>query len=83
MPGGCKKIGPTEEPYKCLQKGIGIGKNMSIKISSDLSKDVIREIAARNRIPSYSRKTKAELLEALFNKGVTKFKPFDLTLPRR
>lgn len=67
-----------QKPQVCLKRGIGIGKNLKVKITEDIPKDVLREIARQHKIRGRSNMSKQELYEALLENGVTHFKPFDL-----
>lgn len=69
---------PTGTPYTCLRTGIAIGRNTIEKIEMTLSKDILRDIAKRNGIVNYSKKTKQELFDALLAKGVKTYKPIEL-----
>lgn len=74
-------VGQRQKPQVCLKRGIGVGMLLSIKITEDIPKDVLREIARQNNIRGRSSMSKQELYEALLENGVKKFKPFDLMKP--
>lgn len=74
----CRKQNPSSTPYECMRKGIGLGKNLSVPITMGLSKDVLREIASRLNVRRYSYMTKQQLFQAIQERGVRRFKPFDL-----
>ncbi len=71
------KVPPAQREvnWKCLKKGIAVGMNMRRKITMQLSKDVLRDIARTNKVVGYSNMTKEQLYNSLLAKGVTTYAP--------
>ena len=74
----------TKSHYQCFKSGVGIGRNLQMKIEPTLPKDVLREIArqynltSNNKVKRLGTLTKAQIYNELIGRGVEKFKPIDL-----
>lgn len=80
-PKKCSDTAPPEQrdtPNNCLKKGVYVGMNSPKKLTADLNKDIMRDIARLNQVRNYSRMSKTELYNALVAKGVKQYYPFQL-----
>lgn len=58
-------------PGRCYTKGVGVGASlMEVHVALDtLTKDVVRDYAAKLRVPRYSTMSKAQLIDAINGSG--------------
>lgn len=66
-------LNQAEKPGKCMKRGIGVGMNLPVKVTMDWSKDMLRAVCAKLKVPRYSSLSKQQLHDAILSKGFDKY----------